>query len=250
MSDGPAPPDPTRRVDPVDPGATRRIDPDDPGVTRRVDPSGSADPTQAIPATGLGDDDGYTVVPNRPPGEGRPVDEELIVDDREPERSRGRDWAIGLGGVAAGILLAIIVAFAAGGDEPVDDQVAAAQEQVAELEAERDALQAENEALEARASDAEAAVGAGDADLDAQRQALDQREAQLDERDGSLNQRESGLDDRERQLDEREASIDQGGPGDGSGDGSGDGGIDLPDIDADEVEGFIDRIMDRIRSLF
>jgi hypothetical protein len=161
VSDGPFPGDPTRPNDPEDPGATRRVDPDatrrvdpdaagqfDPGATRRIDPD-EADRTRALdPAA---DDDGYTVVPNRPPGEPAPGEEEDLPPAEDETvvdtRNRGRDWAIGLGGVAAGVLLAVIVAFLAGGDD--DDAATASQEQVAALEAENDELAAENETLAA-----------------------------------------------------------------------------------------------------
>jgi hypothetical protein len=264
--------DRTRRVERPDGDATRAIDRDatravDPGATRRIDPGatgavpGSADPTQVMGPT-ADDDDGYVTVPNRPPGEPRPEDEALVVEEEEPERNRARDWVIGLSGVAAGVLLAVLVAFLAGGDREPDAEVAAAEEQVAALEAERDALAAENDALEAEVADARAAAGQSDADLDAQRSALDDRAAALDERatalDGredGLNQREDALNQRDRSLDEREAAIADreaeapAGDGDGTGDDGGGGDL-VPDIDAEDVEGFFDQILDRIRDLF
>jgi hypothetical protein len=271
-SDVPGRDDRTRRAERPDPDATRQVGepaPHDAGVTRRIEPppgaggaAGSADPTRQIdPVTGYGegaygDDDGYVTVPDRPPGEGEEpvVDEELV--EEEPARNRGRDWAIGLGGVAVGILLAVIVAFLAGGDDdPLAGDVAAA-ERIEALEAERDDLAAQNDALEARAADAEAAAGQGDADLAAQRQALDDRASALDGRASALDQREGALDDRERALDDRESALERreaeapGGGGDGEGDGGDGGGIDLPDIDSEEVEGFFDRLFERIRDLF
>ncbi|WP_052669002.1 hypothetical protein [Nitriliruptor alkaliphilus] len=253
-SDVPGRDDRTRRVERPDPDVTRQ---GDDGATRRIDPpAGSsrmdADPTRQLDPTGYGDDDGYVTVPNRP-REGRVVEEEELVEE-EPPRNRARDWAIGLGGVVVGVLLAVIVAFLAGDGGTVDDQVAAAEDRIAALEAERDELAAQNDALEARVADAEAAVGEGDAALDAQRSALDDRAAALDERASALDQREAALDDREASLNDREAAIQQreADPPAGDGEENGDEGgrIELPDIDGEDVEGFFDRLFERIRDLF
>lgn len=224
----------------------------DPDPTRRVDPD--ADRTRQLDAVpGATDDDGYVTVPARPPGEDHREDEVVLEDEPTPARSRGRDWAIGLAGVAAGLLLAVIVAFLAGEDRPVDDQVAAAQDEVAALEAERDELAAQNDALEARVTDAEAAAGGGDDELARQRAALDERAAALDQREAALDDREATLAEREAALDEREAALEQrerdGAEGGGAGSDGG-GTVDELLPDGEEVEGFFDRVVDRIRELF
>jgi hypothetical protein len=283
-------PDATRAVDPdatraVDPDATRAVDPDatravDPDATRAVGtdaPGGDLDRTQRIdPAAGAGRTAGRepwegTADPYDTPGQtgyldpdGEPLDgpaEEQVVA-AEPEGRRGRDLAFGVGGLVLGFLIAVIV-IALGtsdrtaGGEPADS------ERIQELEAglaERDAAIGE---LEAQVAEAQAAAGATDADAEAQRQALDERAQALDARVDAIDERSTALDQREAQLDQRQSELDQreadlaererqteqpadGGETDGDEDGEGL----LPDLDTEEVETIIDRLLDRIRELF
>jgi hypothetical protein len=262
MSD-PNQPDPTRRIDPDatqrhDPDAARRADPD---ATRRVDEAGQgaiADQqhTQRIaPATGAGAWEG-TADPSRPSGDAWQDDTEdpagAALDEPEPERDRRRDLAFGAGGLLLGFLLAFLV-IALGTSDRGDGEVAAADERVEDLEFELEERDARISALEAQVAEAEAAAGESDADIEAQRQALeersqalDERVDRIDERSLALDRREAELDERERAIAEREQQADE--PADGDGDGE-NGGL-LPDLDTDEVETFIDRILERIRDLF
>lgn len=163
----------------------------------------------------------------------------------EPGRDRRRDVLIGAGGVVLGLLLAVLVAFLAGGGD--DDLDLEGADRVAAVEAERDELAGQVADLEAQL---EAADAGADADLEAQRAALDERAAALDARAAALDERETSLEQREAAVAEREATADDGDTG-GEGDGNGGGGIDLPDLpDADEVEGFFSQLAERIRSLF
>jgi hypothetical protein len=254
-------PDPTRRIDP---DATRRHDPDatrgaDPDATRRVDAAGqgaSADQqhTQRIaPATGTGAWEG-TADPNRPSGDAWQDDTEdpAGAPPDEPERDRRRDLAFGAGGLLLGFLLAFLV-IALGTSDRGDGDVAAADERVEELEFELEERDARVSALEAQVAEAEAAAGESDADIEAQRQALEERSQALDERVDRIDERSMALDRREAELDEREQALaerEQQADEPADGDGEGENGGLLPDLDTDEVETFIDRILERIRDLF
>jgi hypothetical protein len=268
MSD-PNEPDHTRRIDPDvtrrhDPDATRQVDPD---ATRRADGPGAGagaeqQHTQRIApvagaATGAGAWEG-TADPHRPPEDdwhddaGEPVD--AAAD--EPDRDRRRDLAFGAGGLLLGFLLAFLI-IALGTSDRGDGEVAAADERVEELEFELEERDARIGALEAQVAEAEAAAGESDADIEAQRQALEERSQALDdrvdridERSLALDRREAELDEREQTLAEREQQADEPADGDGDADPDGENGGLLPDLDTDEVETFIDRILERIRDLF
>jgi hypothetical protein len=267
MSD-PNQPDHTRRVDP---DATQRHDPDatqrhDPDATRRVDGPGQGAGTEQqhtqriAPATGAATGAGAwegTADPHRPTADAweEGTDEPLDPDPDEPGRDRRRDLAFGAGGLLLGFLLAFLV-IALGTSDRGDGEVAAADERVEELEFELEERDARISALEAQVAEAEAAAGESDADVEAQRQALEERSQALDdrvdridERSLALDRREAELDEREQALAEREQQVDEPADGDGA-DTDGDNGGLLPELDTDEVETFIDRILERIRDLF
>jgi hypothetical protein len=258
MSD-PNQPDPTRRIDPDatqrhDPDATRRVDPE---ATRRVEGPGQgagADQqhTQRIaPVAGAEAWEG-TADPRAASADARYEDAEEPAGAApdEPGRDRRRDLAFGAGGLLLGFLLAFVI-IALGTNDRGDGGVAAADERVEELEFELEERDARIGALEAQVAEAEAAAGESDADIEAQRQALEERSQALDdrvdridERSMALDRREAELDDREQALAEREQQADE--PTDGDGEN---GGL-LPDLDTEEVETFIERILERIRDLF
>lgn len=236
----------------------------------RPDPQ-AADPTQQLPAQPAGSTQppweaevaprGAAPATGGAAGGAPPYDPEP-----QPEGpGRGRQIAIGvISGLAGFILAFLVIAIFTGGDDPVSDPgVAASQERIDALEAELAGRDQQIEELEARLADAEAAIGETDADFDAQREALDERATALDQRANALDEREAALDQRERDLNDREAAIaereqqaddpDGTGDPDGSGsdgDGSDDGGVTTPDIDEEEVQNIVDRVLERLRDLF
>jgi hypothetical protein len=271
-------PDATRAVDPdatraVDPDATRAVGSDAPGGdldrTQRIDLGAGAGRTaEREPWEGTAD-------PYDTPGEtayldadGEPLDgpaQDAV--EEEPEGRRGRDLAFGVGGLVLGFLIAVIVIALGTSDRTPEGEAAVGTERIEELEAglaERDAAIAE---LEAQVAEAQAAAGASDADAEAQRQALDERAQALDDRVDAIDGRSTALDQREAELEQRQAELDQrerdladreqqaeepgdGGETDGGGDGDDGGEGLLPDLDTEEVETIIDRLLDRIRDLF
>jgi chaperonin cofactor prefoldin len=240
-------PDHTRRIDP---DATRRVDP--PGQTQRIEPGdhGGLAGGPSEPWEGTADPDAART------GE-VPADDALAEEEvaGAPDR-RGRDAAFGIGGLVLGFLIAVVVIALGTSDRTDDGDVTAASDQVEALEADLDERDARIEALEAQLAEAEAAAGASADDVEAQRRALDERAAALDarveaidERSQALDRREAELDERARELEEREQQADEPG-GDGTGADAGDGEGLLPELDTEEVETFIDRLLDRIRDLF
>jgi hypothetical protein len=276
-----------RRVDPdatraVDPDATRAVDPD---ATRAVDPASGGGDLESTQRIDLGAGAGQTA--EREPWEGTadpydtpagatgyldPDGEPLEGPPDEPatdeaEGRRGRDLAFGVGGMVLGFLIAVLVIALGTSDRSPEGETAAAPERIEELEAGLADRDATIDALEAQVAEAQAAAGASDADAEAQRQALDERAQALDARVEAIDERSTALDQREAQLDERQSELDQreaeladreqqaeepadGGEPGGGGDGDDGGEGLLPDLDTDEVETFIDRILDRIRDLF
>ena len=223
----------TRALGDDDPRATRALGDDDPRATRALEAS--------VPVGGAAAGGGAAV-----DVEDEPYD---AAATEEPARDRRRDWLIGLAGVIGGLVLALLVAWFAGGGDDDDLGDLAGDERLAALEADREELQAQNADLEAQLADAQAAAAGADADLDAQRAALDERSTSLDQRAAALDDREAALDDREAALADREQQVDQAPDGDGGGDRG--GGIEMPDLpDAEEVEGFFSQLMDRLTSLF
>lgn len=237
----------------------------------------AADPTQQLPAQPGGETQPPWEAEVAPRGDrgvpGAAGTGGVPPYDPEPdaeEPGRGRQVLIGVVSALAGFILAFIVIaiFTAGDDpDPVDDPaLAASQERIDALEAELADRDQQVEELEARLADAEAAMGETDADLDAQREVLDERATSLDQRANALDEREAALDQRERELNDREAALaereqqaddgpgepdDSGSDGDGSdGDGSDGGGITPPDIDEEDVQNIVDRVLERLRDLF
>ncbi|MFF8346155.1 hypothetical protein ACF049_07370 [Cellulosimicrobium funkei] len=141
-------------------------------------------------------------------------------DDGDHAPERGRRWlvptAVGLAGVAVGLLVGIGLTLSAQGE--AQRERAEAQRVQSEVAAEREQLESER------------------ADLDAQRAELDAATAQLTEREEAVAQAEEDaskrsqeLDDRQKEQDEREQEERPGnGPGNGGGNGNdggdGDGG--------------------------
>lgn len=223
--------------------------PDEP--TRRVSSEEHADPQR--------DQDPTAVLGSVPPEAGDPGHAPARPEDaeEEPPHNRLREIAIGIGGAVLGFALAfVIVALStSGADEvPIGEGAAELEEAQATL-AERDARIAE---LEAELAEAEAAAGDRDEDLAAQRDALEDRSVALDEREQALEEREAALTEREAAVSAREEAVEQaeqdadtgevdGGETGEEGDG---GGIDLPDVDDEDVSNAIEQLLERIRGLF
>ncbi|MEX2550179.1 MAG: hypothetical protein WD638_08120 [Nitriliruptoraceae bacterium] len=225
-------------------------EPDDP--TRRMAPEGrpdrdrGQDPTEVLGSVPPAGED---PAPPAAPGED---------GEEEPPHNRLREIAIGLGGAVLGFALAfVIVALSTSGEDelPADAGAAELEEAQATID-ERDARVAE---LEAQLAEAEAAAGDRDEDLVAQREALDDRSTALDEREQALDEREAAVAAREAEVAAREEAVEQaeqdsdagevdGGETDDGDDG--DGGIDLPDVDDEEVSNAIERLLEQIRGLF
>jgi peptidoglycan hydrolase CwlO-like protein len=261
--------------------------PEDPGSDRPD--AQDADPTRPLPppasgsSPGSGDPDPTQQLPSQPSGQ--PWEAEVPVRSRDAqsdpgnayandpysadplpvaeESGRGKQIAIGAISALLGFILAfVVIALFTDDDAPVvdDSQLAEAQEQIEELEAEVADRDLQIEELEARLADAEAAIGESDADLEAQREVLNEIAAAQDEREQTLNEREQALNEREQGLDEREAAIaDREAEGDSAptepeappdGDGESDGGLTPPDIDEEEVENIVNRVLERLRDLF
>lgn len=220
--------------------------------TRPIPPTSSGDPTRPIPPPG-----GYPggQAPHQQPSyEHQPYGQQTDSYDprydsprnvdEEPERRGGARTALILigGAVLGAVITLVVVALGTSSSEPdvsVDDaQIAALEEQVAE----RDARIGE---LEAQLAEAEAAAGERDADIQAQRDALAEFEAQLEERSAALDGRSQALAEREARLEEleRQGPTPQDPPDDGQ-------GVQLPEIDTEQIDTFIDRLLDRIRELF
>lgn len=252
---------------------TRYQDPPPHGGDARPGPPPGEDRTQHLDAVD-------TSVPEREPweatvhhGQGAPgYAAEAPRTGRGPERDEpyrgeppeepGRRWGKGtvlvLVGLVFGFLLALVVVALGTEDAgPTDVESAVALERIDELEAELAERDAQIADLQARLDEAGADAGEADEALAAQRAALDERAAELDARSANLADREATLVERERQVDAREAAVaereraaDEGEPPPDDGDDDDDDGFDLPDIDGEDVDGFIDQVLDRIRDLF
>jgi hypothetical protein len=214
--------DPTRRL-----GDRSTDDP-----TRRLDgDSGAHDPTRRLER------------PGAPPADPRlrePAPEE------EPRGRGGRDAVVGLIGVLLGVVLALVVVALGTRGPAADGDLAAAQQRATALEAELAERDAQIAELEARLAEAEAAAGARAEDVEAQRQALQERATALDDRAAGLDQRQAAVEERERRLAEREAAEQPGTPA--APDEPEGGG--RPQIDVEEAQNAIERLLDRIRELF
>jgi len=177
-----------------------------------------------------------------------------VAPAEEPEAAgRGKQVAIGVISVLAGFILAfILIAIFTGGDDAVvDPGLAASEERIAALEAELADRDLQIEELEARLAEAEAAVGESDADIAAQRQALDERATALDQRAIALDEREVALDQREAAIAEREQQAETDpAPSEPEPDPEDDGGLTPPEIDEEEVENIVNRVLERLRDLF
>ena len=226
--------------------------PDD-GRTRPIPPTSSGDVTRPIPPAS-----GYP--PGPEPHQQRPYEQpygeqtqsydarydspRYVDEEPEPERRRGARTALTLigGAVLGAVITLVVVALGTSSSEPdvsVDAaQIAALEEQVAE----RDARIGE---LEAQLAEAEAAAGEREEDIQTQRDALAEFEAQLEERSAALDGRSQALAEREARLEEleRQGPAPQDPP-------EGDQGIEIPEIDTEQIDTFIDRLLERIRELF
>ncbi|HSK23763.1 MAG TPA: hypothetical protein VK906_11330 [Egicoccus sp.] len=265
--DAPPPGDPTRPVgDDLPPDATQQIDP---AVNERTRAAGAAsrEPLsyeQPWPAEPASTTSGY----DRPDPEAdaAAAEAERIAEEERRER-RKRDLLLGLVGALVGFLLAFVIV-ALSTDDGEGGEVVAADERVGALESDLGERDARIEELEAQLAEAEAAAGDRDEDVAAQQQALDERSAALDERNEQADQRGERLDERERALNEREQQLDQReqaieqresesgdapAEGDPPADGDG-GGVNLPDLpdvpSGEEVDNFVESVLDRIRNLF
>lgn len=218
------------------------------------------DPTRQLPAQPGGhrpNEPWEAQVPSRSAAPGTPGGhapygtEDPHAGPDEPEPSgRGRQIAIGvISGLVGFILAFILIAIFTGGDDAtVDPGLATSQERIDALEAELADRDLQIEELEARLAEAEAAVGESDADIEAQRQALDERATALDERANALDEREVALDEREAAIAEREQQADA--DPEPAPDPEDDGGLTPPEIDEEEVENIVNRVLERLRDLF
>ena len=204
------------------------------------------DPTRRIPAepTSGQRDSRY----DRAPGDDRDAWQrergaaDPVQPPGRPPRRRGRDIGMWVFGAVIGFVVAFLVV-ALGTDEAADGDAAAAS-RIEALEADLDDRDAQIEELEARLAEAEAAAGDRAEDVQAQRDALDERAVALDGRAEALAEREEALDQRESDLADREAAVDEP-PADDDADNGG-----LPDIDSDDVDTVVDRVLEQLRDLF
>lgn len=174
----------------------------------------------------------------------------------DPDSSGGgRKVLVGLLGAVIGFVLAFLV-IALTTDEPqaADPGAGQAQERIDELETDLAARDLSIEELEAQLAEAEAAAGDSDADIEEQREALDERASALDQRADALDARETELDEREADLAEREQQAPTAPEPDESPDSDtdpeSDSGLNAPDIDEQEVENIVNRVLERLRELF
>lgn len=179
-------------------------------------------------------------------------------DDERPPRRWGKGAALVLLGIVLGFVAAfVVVALGTEDASPTAGPSEAAMQRIQALEAEVAERDATITDLEAQLEEAGAEAGQADEAIAAQREALDSRAEELDARASALNEREQALADRERAVEEREQQLaareqelEEGGPSDGEEPSDEGGGLDLPELDDEQVEGIVDRVLDRIRELF
>lgn len=134
-------------------------------------------------------------------------------DDEDAAPDRGRRWlvptAVGLAGVALGLLVGIGLTLSAQGE--AQREKAEAQRVQSEVAAEREQLESERADLEAQR-----------AELDAATTQLTEREEAVAKAEEDATKRSQELDDRQKQQDERDEQQDP--PGNGNGNGNGNNG--------------------------
>jgi hypothetical protein len=254
ITGGGSPEDQTRRLDDGDLGAdrTRRLDQGDQDHdrTRRLDQGDTAH--GAYPHEEVGADEHHLA-------EGAPLEEEAVYEEAEEPSRRGRDAIIGLAGLLLGVVLAfVLVALGTRtpGTDPETADAAALQERIAELEAQVDEQAAQVAGLEAQLADEDVATDQRAADLEAQRQAQEQRSAALDARAQALDEREAALDRRAAEPPPvapppPDAPVTDPAPDEPPADEQPGGGLpSLPDIDTEQAETIIERVLEQIRDLF
>jgi hypothetical protein len=138
-------------------------------------------------------------------------------DDGDDTPDRGRRWlvptAVGLAGVALGLLVGIGLTLSAQGE--AQREKAEAQRVQSEVAAEREQLESERADLEAQR-----------AELDAATTQLTEREEAVAKAEEDASKRSQELDDRQKQQDERDQQQDQPGPGENGNQGNGNGNED------------------------
>ncbi|KLN36614.1 hypothetical protein FB00_01820 [Cellulosimicrobium funkei] len=149
-----------------------------------------------------------TAVPARASGGVGPLALPGADDDEDAAPDRGRRWlvptAVGLAGVALGLLVGIGLTLSAQGE--AQREKAEAQRVQSEVAAEREQLESERADLEAQR-----------AELDAATTQLTEREAAITKAEEDAAQRSQELDDRQKQQDERDRQNQPGPGNDGNG---------------------------------
>ncbi len=161
--------------------------------------------------------------------------------DPDHRQRRWRAVVIGLVGAAVGFGLALLIVALAGNDA-VGDEVTASE--IEALESGLESRDARISELEAALDEARAASAGNDQDADARSRALDERAEVLEEWSADLSEREEDIARREADLDERERRLEQRERDEGGGDTGG------QLVDDEVVDGIVQRVLERLRSLF
>lgn len=247
---------------------------DQPGwqQTRRLPPDRSQDqgePGRRLDAVGdstYEDDDGYAGTSTEDPYASTAYAEDQPAEEDSGQRTSRSGWRsalLVLVGVVVGFVAALVVVALFGGDTGDTEAVEARDARIAELQTALEEAESENaalaDALEQREEELEAALDAADSatdDIEAQQEALSERAETLDEREETLEERAEALDQREQALDQGEQQPAEGGEDDADPAPAEDSGvlpdtdIDLPDLDEEDAEALVDRVIDRLRELF
>lgn len=158
-----------------------------------------------------------TANPARTPGGVGPLALPGADDDEDAAPDRGRRWlvptAVGLAGVALGLLVGIGLTLSAQGE--AQREKAEAQRVQSEVAAEREQLESERADLEAQR-----------AELDAATTQLTEREAAITKAEEDAAKRSQELDDRQKQQDERDQQNQPGPGNNGNGNNGNDGNTD------------------------
>ncbi|QJW35409.1 hypothetical protein [Cellulosimicrobium protaetiae] len=183
-----------------DPGAR----PAAPAVSPSVSPGAARSGVVPVGPVPSGPPSAPTSGPTPRAGTVGPLGLRAADDDDEPTPDRGRRWlvptAVGLAGVAVGLLVGIGLTLSAQGEaqrekaeaQRVQSEVAAAREQLESERADLEAQRAELDAATTQLTEREAAVAKAEEDASKRSQELDDRQKEQDDRDEEQNQPGNG----------------------------------------------------------